>query len=177
QTLDNTKGEISAQNVHLTGQRLNNQQGTIQSKTADLNINVDQIDNGTMQDSAGNLIAGQNLKLNAQQLQSTGQIYAGNTADITVNQLQQHGQLAAQNKINVQANTIVSDKNAVWAAGLDKDGKLSNRDATLNIDAQNAQIAGKILSGNQIQIKAAQTADLSQSESQAKKINIATTQL
>ena len=47
----------------------------------------------------------------------------------------------------------------------------------LNIDTQNAQIAGKILSGDQIQIKAAQTADLSQSESQAKKINIATTQL
>ena len=177
QTLDNTKGEISAQNVHLTGQSLNNQQGTIQSKTADLNINVDQIDNGTMQDSAGNLIAAQNLKLNAQQLQSTGQIYAGNSADLTVNQLQQHGQLAAQNKITVQANTITSDKNAVWVAGLDQDGKLSNTDATLNIDAQNAQIAGKILSGNQIQIKAAQTADLSQSESQAKKINIATTQL
>ncbi|BAP36441.1 hypothetical protein AS4_15010 [Acinetobacter guillouiae] len=177
QTLDNTKGEISAQNVYLTGQRLNNQQGTIQSKTADLNINVDQIDNGTTQDLAGNLIAAQNLKLNAQQLQSTGQIYAGNSADLTANQLQQHGQLAALNKIKVQANTIVSDKNAVWVAGLDKDGKLSNADATLNIDAQQVQLAGKILAGNQIQIKAAQTADLSQSESQAKKINIATTQL
>ena len=177
QTLDNTKGEISAQNVHLTGQSLNNQQGTIQSKTADLNINIAQIDNGTMQDSAGNLIAAQNLKLNAQQLQSTGQIYAGNSADLTVNQLQQHGQLAAQNKITVQANTITSDKNAVWVAGLDQDGKLSNADATLNIDAQQVQLAGKILAGAELQIKAAQTADLSQSESQAKNINIATTQL
>lgn len=177
QTLDNTKGEISAQNVHLTGQRLNNQQGTIQSKTADLNILVEHVDNGTTQDSAGNLIAAQNLKLNAQQLQSTGQIYAGNTADLTVNQLQQHGQLAAQNKIKVQANTIVSDKNAVWVAGLDKDGKLSNADATLNIDAQQVQLAGKILAGAELQIKAAQTVDLSQSESQAKNINIATTQL
>ncbi|WP_151803139.1 two-partner secretion domain-containing protein [Acinetobacter guillouiae] len=177
QTLDNRKGEISAQNVHLAGQSLNNQQGTIQSKTADLNINIDQIDNGTMQDSAGNLIAAQNLKLNAQQLQSTGQIYAGNSADLTVNQLQQHGQLAAQNKITVQANTITSDKNAVWVAGLDQDGKLSNTDATLNIDAQQVQLAGKILAGAELQIKAAQTADLSQSESQAKNINIATTQL
>ncbi|MFW1850729.1 hemagglutinin repeat-containing protein [Acinetobacter guillouiae] len=177
QTLDNRKGEISAQNVHLTGQSLNNQLGTIQSKTADLNINIDQIDNGTMQDSAGNLIAAQNLKLNAQQLQSTGQIYAGNSVDLTVNQLQQHGQLAAQNKIKVQANTIVSDKNAVWVAGLDQDGKLSNTDATLNIDAQQVQLAGKILAGAELQIKAAQTADLSQSESQAKNINIATTQL
>lgn len=177
QTLDNTKGEISAQNVHLIGQSLNNQQGTIQSKTADLNIQVEHVDNGTTQDLAGNLIAAQNLKLNALQLQSTGQIYAGNSADLTVNQLQQHGQLAAQNKIKVQANTIVSDKNAVWVAGLDQDGKLSNTDATLNIDAQQVQLAGKILAGAELQIKAAQTADLSQSESQAKNINIATTQL
>ena len=85
--------------------------------------------------------------------------------------------MAAQNKINVQSNSIESNQNAVWAAGLEKDGKLSNADATLTIDAQNAQIAGKVLSGDQINIKAAQTTDLSQSESQAKKINIATTQL
>ncbi|HFX6175415.1 TPA: hemagglutinin repeat-containing protein [Acinetobacter baumannii] len=176
-SLDNSKGEISAQNVHLTGQRLNNQQGTIQAKTADLNINVDQIDNGSMKDLAGHLIAEQNLKLNAQQLQSTGQIYAGNTADLSAEQLKQHGQLAAQNKINVQSNSIESNQNAVWAAGLDKDGKLSNADATLTIDAQNAQIAGRILSGDQINIKAAQTADLSQSESQAKNVKIETTQL
>lgn len=177
QTLDNRKGEISAQNVQLNGQSLNNQQGTIQAKKADLTINVDQIDNGTTQDSAGHLIAGQNLKLNALQLQSTGQIYAGNSADLTVNQLQQYGQLAALNKINVQSNTITSDKNAVWAAGLDSEGKLSNADATLTLDAQNVQIAGKILSGKQIQIKAAQSTDLSQSESQAQNINIATTEL
>lgn len=177
QTLDNRQGEVSAQNVQLNGQSLNNQQGTIQAKKADLTINVDQIDNGTTQDSAGHLIAGQNLKLNALQLQSTGQIYAGNSADLTVNQLQQYGQLAALNKINVQANTITSDKNAVWAAGLDSEGKLSNADATLTLDAQNVQIAGKILSGKQIQIKAAQSTDLSQSESQAQNINIATTEL
>ncbi len=85
--------------------------------------------------------------------------------------------MAAQNKIKVQANTIVSDKNAVWVAGLDQDGKLRNTDATLNIDAQQVQLAGKILSGAELQIKAAQTADLSQSESQAKNINIATIQL
>lgn len=177
QTLDNRKGEISAQNVQLNGQSLNNQQGTIQAKKADLTINVNQIDNGTTQDSAGHLIAGQNLKLNALQLQSTGQIYAGNSADLTVNQLQQYGQLAALNKINVQSNTITSDKNAVWAAGLDSEGKLSNADATLTLDAQNVQIAGKILSGKQIQIKAAQSTDLSLSESQAQNINIATTEL
>ncbi|BCX73166.1 hemagglutinin repeat-containing protein [Acinetobacter sp. Tol 5] len=177
QTLDNRQGEISAQNVQLNGQSLNNQQGTIQAKKADLTITVDQIDNGTTQDSAGHLIAGQNLKLNALQLQSTGQIYAGNSADLTVNQLQQYGQLAALNKINVQANTITSDKNAVWAAGLDSEGKLSNADATLTLDAQNVQIAGKILSGKQIQIKAAQSTDLSLSESQAQNINIATTEL
>ncbi|WP_353167006.1 hemagglutinin repeat-containing protein [Acinetobacter sp.] len=177
QTLDNRQGEISAKNVQLNGQSLNNQQGTIQAKKADLTINVDQIDNGTTQDSAGHLIAGQNLKLNALQLQSTGQIYAGNSADLTVTQLKQHGQLAALNKINLQANTITSDKNAVWAAGLDKDGKLSNTDAILNIDGQNVQIAGKILSGKQIQIKAVQSTDLSQSESQAQNINIATSEL
>ncbi|MCX5468914.1 hemagglutinin repeat-containing protein [Acinetobacter nematophilus] len=177
QTLDNTQGEISAQNVHLTGQNLNNQQGTIQSKAADLNISVGQIDNGTMQDSAGNLIAAQNLKLDAQQLQSTGQIYAGNSADLTVTQLKQHGQLAAHHRINVQSNSIESNQNAVWAAGLDKDGKLSNTDAILNIDGQNVQIAGKILSGKQIQIKAVQRTDLSQSESQAKNVKIETTQL
>ncbi|MCV2442582.1 two-partner secretion domain-containing protein [Acinetobacter bereziniae] len=177
QTLDNRQGEISAQNVQLNGQSLNNQQGTIQAKKADLTINVDQIDNGTSQDSAGHLIAGQNLKLNVLQLQSTGQIYAGNSADLTVNQLQQYGQLAALNKINVQADTITSDKNAVWAAGLDSEGKLSNADATLTLDAQNVQIAGKILSGKQIQIKAAQSTDLSQSESQAQNINITTTEL
>ncbi|WP_436897341.1 hemagglutinin repeat-containing protein [Acinetobacter gyllenbergii] len=176
-SLDNSKGEISAQNVRISGQSLKNQQGTIQAKTADLNINVDHIDNGSTQDLAGTLNAAQSIKLAAQQLQSTGQIYAGNTADLTVTQFKQHGQLAAQNKIKVQSNSIESNQNAVWAAGLGKDGKLSNADATLTLDAQNAQIAGKILSGDQINIKAAQTADLSQSESQAKNVKIETTQL
>lgn len=55
-----------------------------------------------------------------------------------------------------------------WAAGLDQDGKLSQGDATLNINAQKVQIVGKILSGSEIQIDAVQSADLSLSENQAK---------
>lgn len=176
-SLSNIAGEISGQNIKLTGQNLNNQQGSVQSKSADLNLQVGQIDNGIDQATAGHLIAAQNLKLNAQQLNSTGQIYAGNAADLTVNMLQQHGQLAALNKINVQADNISSNQNAVWAAGLDTDGKLSNAGAALNIKAQQAQIAGKILSGAELQIQADQLADLSNSESQAKHIQIDTTQL
>lgn len=175
--LENNKGEISAQNVQLNGQTLNNHQGTIQSKVGDLTLKVDQIDNGITQDLAGNLVAGKNLSITAQQLNSTGQIYAGDTADLTVKQLQQDGQLAARNKIKVQSYSISSKQNAIWAAGLDQDGKLSQNDATLNINAQNLQIAGRVLSGSEIQIDAAQSADLSLSENQAKNIKIQTQQL
>ena len=173
-SLDNSKGEISAQNVKLTGQTLNNQQGSIQAKTGDLTLKVDQIDNGRAQDSAGNFTAGKNLNITAQQLNSTGQIYAGDTADLTVKQLQQDGQLAAQNKIKVQSDSISSSQNAIWAAGLDSEGKLSQSDATLNIDAQQAQIAGTILSGESIAINATKNADLSQSATQAKNIKVNT---
>lgn len=172
--LNNNKGEISAQNVQLTGQTLNNQQGSIQTKTGDLTLKVDQIDNGRAQDSAGNFTAGKNLNITAQQLNSTGQIYAGDTADLTVKQLQQDGQLAALNKIKVQSDSISSSQNAIWAAGLDSEGKLSNSAATLNIDAQQAQIAGTILSGESIAINATKNADLSQSATQAKNIKVNT---
>ena len=175
--LENNKGEISAQNVQLNGQTLNNHQGTIQSKVGDLTLKVDRIDNGNAQDSAGSLVAGKNLNITAQQLNSTGQIYAGDTADLTVKQLQQDGQLAARNKIKVQSDSINSKQNAIWAAGLDQDGKLSQGDAILNINAQKVQIAGKVLSGSEIQIDAVQSADLSLSENQAKNIKIQTQQL
>ncbi|RZG78532.1 filamentous hemagglutinin N-terminal domain-containing protein [Acinetobacter sp. WCHAc060033] len=175
--LNNNKGEISAQNVQLTGQTLNNQQGSIQAKTGDLALKVDQIDNGRAQDSAGNFTASKNLSITAQQLNSTGQIYAGDTADLTVKQLQQDGQLAALNKIKVQSDNITSKKNAIWAAGLDSEGKLSQSDATLNIDAQQAQIAGTVLSGESVAIHATQNADLSQSATQAKNIKINTQEL
>ncbi|QTD65189.1 HNH endonuclease [Acinetobacter towneri] len=175
--LNNTEGQISAQRVELVGQQLNNQQGSIQAKSADLNLNVAQIDNGMDTSSAGNIIAAKNLKLTAQQLTSTGQIYAGDTADLTVKQLQQDGQLAALNKINVHADHISSNQNAVWAAGLDTSGTLSNADVTLDIKAQQAQIAGKILSGTELQIQADKQVDLSHSESQAKHIKIQTQQL
>lgn len=168
--LENNKGEISAQNVQLNGQTLNNHQGTIQSKVGDLTLKVDRIDNGNAQDSAGSLVAGKNLNITAQQLNSTGQIYAGDTADLTVKQLQQDGQLAARNKLKVQSDSITSKQNAIWTAGLDQDGKLSQSDATLNINAQNVQIAGKVLSGSEIQIDAEQSTDLSLSENQAKNI-------
>lgn len=175
--LENNKGEISAQNVQLNGQTLNNHQGTIQSKVGDLTLKVDRIDNGIVQDSAGSLVAGKNLNITSQQLNSTGQIYASDTADLTVRQLQQDGQLAARNKLKVQSDSITSKQNAIWAAGLDQDGKLSQSDATLNINAQNVQIAGKVLSGSEIQIDAAQSTDLSLSENQAKNIKIQTKQL
>ncbi|MGE8654479.1 MAG: hemagglutinin repeat-containing protein [Acinetobacter gandensis] len=175
--LNNNKGEISAQNVQLTGQTLNNQQGSIQAKTGDLTLKVDQIDNGRAQDTAGNFTASKNLSITAQQLNSTGQIYAGDTADLTVKQLQQDGQLAALNKIKVQSDNITSNKNAIWAAGLDSEGKLSQSDATLNIDAQQAQIAGTILSGESVAIHTTQNADLSQSATQAKNIKINTQEL
>ena len=176
-SLNNTAGEISAQNVQLTGQNIKNQQGSIQSKSGDLTLNVSKVDNGVDVSSAGNIIAAQHLKLDAQQLNSTGQIYAGNTADLRVSALQQHGQLAALNKIKVQSNSISSNQNAIWVAGLDSEGKLSQSDATLNIDAQQAQIAGTVLSGESIEINATKNADLSQSASQAKNIKINTQEL
>ena len=175
--LNNNKGEISAQNVQLTGQTLNNQQGSIQAKTGDLTLKVDQIDNGRAQETAGNFTANKNLSITAQQLNSTGQIYVGDTADLTVKQLQQDGQLAALNKIKVQSDNITSNKNAIWAAGLDSEGKLSQSDATLNIDVQQAQIAGTVLSGESVAIHATQKADLSQSATQAKNIKINTQEL
>ena len=170
--LDNSKGEISAQNVQLKGQKINNQQGSIQAKTGNLTINVDQVDNGLAQDTAGNLIAAKNLNITARQLSNTGQIYAGDTADLTVQQLQQDGQLAALNNIKVKSDTIMSKPNTIFAAGLDQDGKLSNSDATLNIDAQQVQIAGTVLSGKSLAINAIQNADLSQSATQAKNIQV-----
>lgn len=173
-TLNNNKGEISAQNVQLTGQALNNQQGSLQAKTGDLTLKVGQINNGLAQDTAGNLIATKNVNITAQQLNSTGQIYAGDTADLAIQQLWQDGQLAALNKIKVQSDNITSNKDAIWAAGLDQDGKLSNNTATLNIDAQQVQLAGTVLSGESIAINAAQNANLSQSATQAKNIQVNT---
>ncbi|MGN0935652.1 two-partner secretion domain-containing protein [Acinetobacter amyesii] len=169
-SLNNNNGEISAQNVQLTGQTLNNQQGSIQAKAGDLILKVGQISNGLVQDTAGNLIAAKNVNITAQQLNSTGQIYAGDTADLTVQLLQQDGQLAALNKIKVQSDNITSNKDAIWASGLEQDGQLSNTTATLNIDAQQVQIAGTILSGESLTINATKSADLSQSATQAKNI-------
>lgn len=175
--LENKNGEISAQNIQLNGQQLNNHQGKIQAKTGFLTIKADQIDNGTIQETAGSLIAGQNLKLDAQHLKTTGQIYAGDTVDLNVNQLDQHGQLAALKKIKLKSDRIDSNQNAVWVAGLNNEGKLSNVDATIHVDAQQVQIAGEVLSGAELQIKAVKEVDLRQSESQAQNIKIETAKL
>ena len=92
-------------------------------------------------------------------------------------QLKQDGQLAALNKIKVQSDNISSSQNAIWAAGLDSEGKLSQSDATLNIDAQQAQIAGTVLSGESIVINTTKNVDFSQSATQAKNIKISTQEL
>lgn len=175
--LDNNAGQISGQQLDISAQQINNQSGSIQSQSKDLNLSATQIDNGLSKETAGNIIAGKNLNLQAQQLQTSGQIYAGDSAQLKFSQLQQHGQLAAQNHIKVQAEQIQSNINSVWAAGLGSDGKLNNDAATLEITAQDAQIAGKLLAGAQVTVKASNRADLSDSATQAKNIQIETTEL
>ncbi|MEB6478665.1 two-partner secretion domain-containing protein [Acinetobacter vivianii] len=175
--LDNSAGQISGQQLDISTQQINNQRGSIQSQSKDLNLSATQIDNGLSKETAGNIIAAKNLNLQAQQLQTSGQIYAGDSAQLKVSQLQQHGQLAAQNQVKVQAEQIQSNADSVWAAGLSPDGKLNNDAATLEITAQDAQIAGKLLAGAQVSVKASNTADLSDSATQAKNIQIETTEL
>ncbi|MEN5171141.1 hemagglutinin repeat-containing protein [Acinetobacter higginsii] len=174
--LDNSAGQILGQQLTIESQQINNQSGTLQSQK-DLNLNASQIDNGSRKDTAGNIIAAKNLKIQSQQLQNTGQIYAGDSAQLKVSQLQQHGQLAAQNQVNVQAEQIQSNADSVWAAGLSPDGKLNNDAATLEISAQQAQIAGKLLAGTQLSINASRRADLNGSEVQAKNIKVETSEL
>ena len=175
--LDNSAGQISGQQLDINAQQINNQSGSIQSQSKDLNLSATQIDNGLSKETAGNIIAGKNLNLQAQQLQTSGQIYAGDSAQLKVSHLQQHGQLAAQNQIKIQAEQIQSNTNSVWAAGLSSEGKLNNDAAILEITAQDAQIAGKLLTGAQVSVKASNTADLSDSATQAKNIQIETTEL
>ncbi|EOR07411.1 hypothetical protein F896_01784 [Acinetobacter genomosp. 15BJ] len=174
--LDNSAGQILGQQLTIESQQINNQSGSLQSQK-DLNLNASQIDNGSRKDTAGNIIAAKNLKIQSQQLQNTGQIYAGDSAQLKVSQLQQHGQLAAQNQVKVQAEQIQSNADSVWAAGLSPDGKLNNDAATLEISAEQAQIAGKLLAGTQVSINASSRADLNGSEVQAKNIKVETSEL
>ena len=174
--LDNSAGQVLGQQLTIESQQINNQSGTLQSQK-DLNLNTSQIDNGSRKDTAGNIIAAKNLKIQSQQLQNTGQIYAGDSAQLKVSQLQQHGQLAAQNQVKVQAEQIQSNADSVWAAGLSPDGKLNNDAATLEISAEQAQIAGKLLAGTQVSLNASRRADLNGSEVQAKNIKVETSEL
>ena len=175
--LDNSAGQISGQQLSIESQQINNQSGMLQSQSKDLVLKATQIENGISKDTAGNIIAAKNLNIQSQQLKNTGQIYAGDSAQLHVSQLQQHGQLAAQNQIKVQAEQIQSNADSVWAAGLSADGKLNNDAATLEITAQDVQIAGKLLAGAHASVKASNTADLSDSAAQAKKIQVETTAL
>ncbi|WP_228270355.1 hemagglutinin repeat-containing protein [Acinetobacter colistiniresistens] len=175
--LDNSAGQISGQQLSIESQQINDQSGMLQSQSKDLVLKATQIENGISKDTAGNIIAAKNLNIQSQQLKNTGQIYAGDSAQLHVSQLQQHGQLATQNQIKVQAEQIQSNADSVWAAGLSADGKLNNDAATLEITAQDVQIAGKLLAGAHASVKASNTADLSDSGAQAKKIQVETTAL
>ncbi|WP_413784432.1 hemagglutinin repeat-containing protein [Acinetobacter sp. ACIN00229] len=162
QSLNNTAGQIVANQINQKHVTVNNNQGSIAAQQ-NLNSIAQQFDNTQGQ------IQAKSIKLQHDQLKNTGSVYADQDLTISGKTIQNSGSLAAGKNVQITSSALEHVQDGLIAAGLDREGKVGDAgDLTISVDQ--AGLHGQTFAGGNIQVDATGKIDAAQGQLQSKSI-------
>jgi len=165
QSLNNTAGQIVADQINQKHVTVNNNQGSIAAQQS-LNSTAGQFDNTQGQ------IQAKSIKLQHDQLKNTGSVYADQDLTVTGQNIQNAGTLAAGKNIQITSSTVEHSVGGLIAGGLTRAGKLGNAGDVL-INADQAGLHGQTLAGGNLKVQAQSNIDAAKGQLQAQNIELA----
>ncbi len=163
-SLNNTSGQIIADQITQKHTSVNNTEGSIVANQ-DLSSIVQQFDNNLGQ------IQAKSVQLNHDQLNNSGSIYADQDLTFTGQNLQNSGSLAAGQNLSLNSSTLQNDQEGLIAAGLDRDGKLSDS-GNLSIQVDQADLHGQTFAGNNLNVSSKNNINASNGQLQAQNVTL-----
>jgi filamentous hemagglutinin len=164
QSLNNTAGQIVANQINQKHVTVNNNQGSIAAQQ-NLNSTTQQFDNTQGQ------IQAKSIKLQHDQLKNTGSIYADQDLTITGQNTQNAGTLAAGKNVQITSSTLEHSVGGLIAAGLDREGKLANA-GDVSISSDQIGLHGQTLAGGNLKVQAQSNIDAAKGQLQAQNIEL-----
>ncbi|MWP28784.1 two-partner secretion domain-containing protein, partial [Gilliamella sp. Pra-s54] len=121
----------------------------------------------------GALQAQQDIRLSSQNdISNSKQIYSKKAIQLkSKKSIVNEGSLVAKNDIILNASDINSTKNSTLAAGIDEQGKLTQK-SNITADANNISLNGKNLAGQDINVNAQKNINLSNSQNIAQSVTL-----
>jgi len=165
QSLNNTAGQIVADQINQKHVTVNNNQGSIAAQQ-NLNITAGQFDNTQGQ------IQAKSIKLQHDQLKNTGSIYADQDLTVTGQNIQNAGTLAAGKNVQITSSTVENSVAGLIAGGLTREGKLGDAGDVL-INADQVGLHGQTLAGGNLKVQAQSNIDAAKGQLQAQNIELA----
>lgn len=164
QSLNNTAGQIVADQINQKHVTVNNNQGSIAAQQ-NLNSIAQQFDNTQGQ------IQAKSIKLQHDQLKNTGSVYADQDLTISGKTIQNSGSLAAGEKVQITSSALEHAQDGLIAAGLDREGKLGDTgDLTISVDQ--VGLHGQTLAGGNLKVQAQSNIDAEKGQLQAQNIEL-----
>ncbi|MDS7958257.1 MULTISPECIES: hemagglutinin repeat-containing protein [unclassified Acinetobacter] len=164
QSLNNTSGQIVADQINQKHVTVNNNQGSIAAQQ-NLNSIAQQFDNTQGQ------IQAKSIKLQHDQLKNTGSVYADQDLTITGQNTQNAGTLAAGENVQITSSTLEHSVGGLIAAGLDREGKLANA-GDVSISSDQVGLHGQTLAGGNLKVQAQSNIDAAKGQLQAQNIEL-----
>ena len=164
QSLNNTAGQIVADQINQKHVTVNNNQGSIAAQQ-NLNSIAQQFDNTQGQ------IQAKSIKLQHDQLKNTGSVYADQDLTITGQNIQNAGTLAAGKNVQITSSTLEHSVGGLIAAGLDREGKLANA-GDVSISSDQVGLHGQTLAGGNLKVQAQSNIDAAKGQLQAQNIEL-----
>ncbi|EXB79618.1 hemagluttinin repeat family protein [Acinetobacter baumannii 299505] len=164
QSLNNTAGQIVADQINQKHVTVNNNQGSIAAQQ-NLNSTVQQFDNTQGQ------IQAKSIKLQHDQLKNTGSVYADQDLTITGQNTQNAGTLAAGKNVQITSSILEHSVGGLIAAGLDREGKLVNA-GDVSISSDQVGLHGQTLAGGNLKVQAQSNIDAAKGQLQAQNIEL-----
>ena len=164
QSLNNTAGQIVANQINQKHVNVNNNQGSIAAQQ-NLNSTAQQFDNTQGQ------IQAKSIKLQHDQLKNTGSVYADQDLTITGQNTQNAGTLAAGKNVQITSSTLEHNVGGLIAAGLDREGKLANA-GDVSISSDQVGLHGQTLAGGNLKVQAQSNIDAAKGQLQAQNIEL-----
>lgn len=165
QSLNNTAGQIVADQINQKHVTVNNNQGSIAAQQS-LNSTAGQFDN-----TQGRIQA-KSIKLQHDQLKNTGSVYADQDLTVTGQNIQNAGTLAAGKNVQINSSTVENSVGGLIAGGLTREGKLSDAGDVL-INTDQAGLHGQTLAGGNLKVQAQSNIDAAKGQLQAQNIELA----
>lgn len=163
-SLNNTSGQIIADQITQKHTSVNNTEGSIVAHQG-IYSKVGKFDNNQGQ------IQAKSVQLNHDQLNNSGSIYADQDLNITGQGIQNTGSIAAGQNLSLNSSTLQNDQEGLIAAGLDRDGKLSDS-GNLSIQVDQADLHGQTFAGNNLNVSSKNNINASNGQLQAQNVTL-----